>query len=84
MTSAAIYNHVVHWQESSDEAAATQASYADDVALLLASAQNLKNLLDSMESFCSINSLPMSFVKLKMWSLARAIMGAPERLLDRI
>ena len=34
--------------------------YADDVALLSASAQGLQQLLDSMQSFCAANGLTIS------------------------
>ena len=37
--------------------------YADDVALLSASAQGLQQLLDSMQSFCSANGLTISIPK---------------------
>ena len=37
--------------------------YADDVALLLALAQGLQGLLDSMQSFCAANSLTISVAK---------------------
>ena len=37
--------------------------YADDVALLSASAQGLQQLLDSMQSFCAANGLTISIPK---------------------
>ena len=37
--------------------------YADDVALLSASAQGLQQLLDSMQSFCAANGLTISVLK---------------------
>ena len=37
--------------------------YANDVALLLASAQGLQQLLDSMQSFCAANGLTISIPK---------------------
>ena len=66
-------------------------SYADDVALLLASAQGLQQLLDSMQSFRATSGLAISIpkidttaVQLNMLSLVEDTMIAPGRWLVKI
>ena len=44
----------------------TSLFYAEDVALLLASAQGLQQLLDSMQSFCTANGLTISVPKIEV------------------
>ena len=58
--------------------------YADDVALLSASAQGLQQLLDSMQSFCVANGLTISIPKKRLWSLVGDTMTAPGRWLVNI